>query len=166
MGRPYPLRRSHDAAEINAILNHPEVYPWVACRIPRGEVDVSGLLADPRNVLLMLRGGGFFCVAQTPPGLPAMIYEVHIQFLPNYRGLQVYHGAKHGVAWMFDNTEAQQLVAYIPTKLRTSQHVAHYAGFRRTGKVLKGTAPSPFGLMDAYEYVVRRAGDVGAARGN
>lgn len=161
--KPFPLRRETDAKEINAILNHPEVYPWVACRIPRGKVDLSERLADPRNVLLMARGGGFFFFALSPLTVPALVYEAHQQFLPAYRGLQVYHGACAAVAWMFEHTIATTLVAHIPTKHRQAQHVAAYAGFRRTGNVLIKAVPSPFGLSDAYEYQILRDSQLGAA---
>jgi Protein of unknown function (DUF2824) len=104
----FELHRSFDAADINPILNDPSVFPFIS--IPDQEkFDASGLLSDPRNVLLMAPGGGImFC--QQEPG----IYEVHTNFLPGYRGRMAINISKMAYQWMFMHTDCMILQTRVP----------------------------------------------------
>lgn len=123
------IRRSLDAGEINAIVNHPDVFPAVS--VPGIErIDLAPQLAERhpdgthRNVLLMAEGGGvvFFWLA---PGL----YEVHTNFLPNHRGRHALRASLAAYRWMFAHTDCMAIVTRIPAWNRAAEVWARKAGF-------------------------------------
>lgn len=145
------LKRSFDATFINSVINDPRIYPWVAYRIPMGQLDIGPLLINARNVLLVNEGGGVFFQWIWPH-----CYEAHIQFLPGFRGRFAFDSAREAVAWMFTNTDAEKLLAVIPVTHRGSQKVARSVGFVRTGRVDPQSRPTPDGLVDGLEFSLSR----------
>lgn len=109
------VRRTFDAVEVNAILNHPSVFPYIT--LPGlTSIDVTPLLADPRNVALMADRGCILFLQQEPG-----IYEVHTNFI------KVKHGERKGTdgaytkdaclasyRWMFTHTDCMILLGRIP----------------------------------------------------
>lgn len=146
------LLREFDASFINSVINHPEIYPWVACRIPIGRLDLGPLLLDARHVLLTNEGGGVFF-----QWLRDLCYEAHIQFLPTHRGRFAFRSAAESVRWMFENTDAEEIIGVIPCTNLGSQKVAKRVGFRFTGRVDPVSRPSPAGLVDGLEFLLTRA---------
>jgi hypothetical protein len=64
------IRRSFDASEIHPILNY-ESRVFEAIKLPGmkpGDIDVTPVIANPLNVLLMVEGGGII-FAQQEPGI-------------------------------------------------------------------------------------------------
>lgn len=103
------VRREYAAETLNHVINHPEVRPWVG--VPgQGYIDVSPVVADPRNVLLMAEGGGFL-FQQLMPG----IYEVHSQFLPEHRGAHVFKAAQDAERFMFTRTDCIEIRSKVPS---------------------------------------------------
>lgn len=102
------LRRETSAERINAIVNHPSVYPFV-----RGHaidpLDVSSLTNDPANVLLVGEHGGllFHQVA-------ANLYEAHTSVLPAGRGAWAIMFAHAALHWMFSRTLAMEIFTRVP----------------------------------------------------
>lgn len=103
------IRRSFDAAEINCILNDPSVFEAIKLPGMKPEIDVSGILKDPRNVLLMGEGGGII-FAQVEPG----IYDVHTAFLESYRGRNALKASLDAYRWMFCHTDCMVLQTKVP----------------------------------------------------
>lgn len=99
--------REFSAERINAIVNHPDVRPWMGCGA--GRLDLSGLIANPANYLLMGNGGGvlFQCIE---PGL----YEAHTQFLPEHRGPAAVAAVRDTLRFMFTRTDAVEIVTKVP----------------------------------------------------
>lgn len=99
--------REFSAERVNAVANHPGVRPWVGGG--DGPLDLSGLVANPANVLLMGQGGGvlFQCLA---PGL----YEAHTQFVPDARDAGAVRAVKDALRWMFTRTDAIEIVTKVP----------------------------------------------------
>jgi len=116
------IRRVFDAAVINPIVNHPAVRPWVAA-IPHGDIDLTDALADERNVLLMIDGGGIF-FAQLFPG----IYEAHTQFLPSVRGPAAMSATREAIHWMFTRTDAMEILTKVPQHNRAADLWARASG--------------------------------------
>lgn len=116
------VRRSYDASEINPILNDPSVFKYAAID-GMTSLDVSDIVADHRNVLLMAqRGGIIFC--QNEPGS----YEVHTNFLKAEKGNSG-AGGGHSEAgnaclaayrWMFTHTDCVELLTRIPAHNRAA----------------------------------------------
>lgn len=100
--------REFSAENINRVINHPAVRPWVGA--PAGQyVDVSPLVANLSNFLLMGQGGGvlFQCIE---PGL----YEAHTQFLPEFRGKGAVAVVNDALRYMFTRTDAVEIVTKVP----------------------------------------------------
>jgi hypothetical protein len=74
-----------------------------------GKIDVSGLIADQRNVLLMAEGGGII-FAWHEPG----IYEVHTNFLKSHRGRNAVRASLAAYRWMFTHTDCMMLLTRVP----------------------------------------------------
>lgn len=118
----YKLVRSFSASDINPILNELSVFPLIS--VPGIEtIDASGLLADPRNVLLMAEGGGvLFC--QQEPG----IYEVHTNFLPEHRGRNAIRASLEAYRWMFTHTDCMVLQTRVPAFNKAAEKFCHLVG--------------------------------------
>lgn len=117
--------RETDASRLNAVLNDPEVRPWVA-DLDVGMMDVRALVADRTNVLLMGEHGGtlFFRIA---PGY----YEAHTQVVPAGRGRWVREFVRAAVHWMFTRSDAYEIVTRIPTTHTGAVMAALWAGGRK-----------------------------------
>lgn len=98
--------REYSADRINAVANHPDVRPWVG---GTGPIDLSPVVANLANVLLMGEGGGvlFVCLA---PGL----YEAHTQFLPEARGANALQAVKDALFWVFTRTDCIEITTRVP----------------------------------------------------
>lgn len=102
------IQRQFHAKNINKVVNHPDVYPWI-CGDLKDPLDLTQLVEDQRNVLLMGEHGGvLFHYIQ--PG----IYEVHTQALPSGRGKWIIDFVKLALHWMFCRTDAVELFTRVP----------------------------------------------------
>lgn len=112
--------REFSAERINLVVNHPDVRPWVG---GDGPLDLSPVVADSNNYLLMGEGGGFLLVQQEPG-----IYEVHSQFLAGNRGEAVVQAAHDASRYMFTRTDCIEIRTKVP-----NGNVAAAALTRRMG---------------------------------
>lgn len=103
------IRRSFDAAEINVVLNDPSVFEAIKLPGMSPDIDVSAVLHNPANVLLMAEGGGII-FAQQEPG----IYEVHTSFLEHHRGRNAIRASQEAYRWMFTHTDCMILQTKVP----------------------------------------------------
>ncbi len=124
-----------DAHRINAILNHPEVRPWVA-DVAEGVLDITPQLMMTSNVCLMSEHGGCFFFR-----LMQGIYEVHTQVLPAGRGAWAKNFTREAAHWMFTHTEAFELLTRVP-----HGHIAAKAATLAVGatKEFTGMVPCRF----------------------
>lgn len=103
------VRRVFDAAAFNAIVNHPDVFPFVA-NFGAENIDVTPLIDNPYNVLLMADDGGMLFM-HCEPG----IYEVHTAFLKEgASGSQRRNCCLAAYRWMFTHTDCMSLVTRMP----------------------------------------------------
>ncbi len=145
------VRRSFDASDINPIFNHPTVFPNVS--VPGLEkIDVTNLVADPRNVLLTADGGGIiFC--QIEPG----IYEVHTAFLKPERssnGPHIRNVCQNAYRWMFTHTDCMVLQTRIPAFNRAAIVFAPLLGWRLEFE-RKSVWPTADGMVDMSFFCLR-----------
>jgi len=104
------ITRHTDAAHINAILNHPDVYPWVRGPVD-GPLDMGPLMQQAGEhvyVLMGVHGGQVY--ERLQPGL----FEVHSQFLAAGRGAWAIEATRQSLEWMFTRTEAMELLTRVP----------------------------------------------------
>lgn len=121
----YPLiwREMDSATEINRILNHPDVFPWI--KTPgQQEFDVSALIANPMNVFLRCNGGVVIFMADAEAGT----YEDHVCFLKGYRGIQAIKAKLMALDYLFTHTPATFVSAPIPSG---NKPCLHYMGSLR-----------------------------------
>lgn len=102
------IGREHHAKRINRVVNDPSVYPWV-CGRHEGELDLTPVIADPNNVLLMGQHGGVLFI-QLQHGL----FEAHTQILPEGRGKWAVSFVTACVFWMMTRTECFELMTRVP----------------------------------------------------
>lgn len=123
---PTAIRRSFEAAEINVIVNDPSVLPDVT-NPGIDNLDLTDLVANPRNVLMMAEGGGIFFIAD--PEVGSGIYEVHTSFLPPFRGAHAINASLAAYRWMFTHTECMTLQTKVPAFNRKAALAARHVGF-------------------------------------
>lgn len=143
------LARGFDAAAINAVINDPSVFPWVA--MPgTTHLDLAPLLVDRRNVLLMAGGTGGFFFEQHEPG----IYEIHSFFLPAMRGGAALAAFAEAMEWMFCRTDCMEVLTKVPVNNFAADGFA-----QRVGAVLEferaNAWPTDKGLVGVNYYAMR-----------
>lgn len=148
------VRRSFDAGEINPILNDPSVFRFAGVQgIP--SLDVTPLLADERNILLMMGDGGIIFAWQA-----LGVYEVHTNFLKDpesglARGAAVLNNSRAAYRWMFTQTECVTLLTRIPAHNRGALRIAPLAGWTKEF-YRKAVWPSVSdGIVDMSFYALR-----------
>lgn len=102
------IERQTDAHNLNRVANDPSVYPWVKGHAV-GRLDLSPIVANPANVLLMGEHGGVL-FAQHQPGY----YEAHTQVMPAGRGAWTLRMVRAALHWMFTRTDAIEIVTKVP----------------------------------------------------
>lgn len=134
---------------MNALINSEAIYPWVACRIPRGQLDMSPLVADEANFLFECEGGAIFLQR-----LEDGVYEGHWQFLPEFRGPRALAAAQSVKREMFERHGARKIVCIVPENNLGARILTRALRARATGRVHKNAAVSPVGMVDGLEYVI------------
>lgn len=112
------IRRTLDAAHLNAVANDPNVRPTLG---GEGEIDLTGLIADPANLALVADGGGFVLTPLAPGHL-----EVHSMFRPKADAI----GAmREAMDWVFTRTDCVSIWSKVPKANRAAK------GFARAGSL-------------------------------
>lgn len=112
------IQREFSPRNINAILNHPSVYPWVNGAVS-GDLDISPVLADPRHVALFGEHGGVIFIHHQ-----GGLYEAHTQVLPEGRGKWTVDMVNEALAWMFTHTDAVEIMTRVPEGNRAAKGLA------------------------------------------
>lgn len=116
------LKRTMDAAYLNAIANHADVRPWLGGDEPC--LDLTACLSDPNNVGLVCEGGGFVGV-KLEPG----VYECHSLFLPEARGDIARSAMVEGLRYLFVQTDCIDVRTKVPHGNKAAQGAARFMGF-------------------------------------
>lgn len=153
------IERHFDATRLNAIVNHPEVLPWVRGPID-GELDLSAVAEDPSNVVLV---GDLGAMVFTP--LRTAIWEVHTQVLPEGRGTWARSFVESSLRWMFTNTDVIELMTRCPEgnvgALALARAIGGRPAFRLdNGWVYDGkTVPATVFSLTLQDWLARHAKD-------
>jgi len=115
--------REFDASRINEIVNHPQVRPWLTEAGVNSEIDLSRLIANQDNVLLMIDGGGILFHWQEPG-----VYEAHTQFLPSVRGRSALAATRDSIRWMFTRTDCMEILSKVPVHNKGAEVWAQLSG--------------------------------------
>lgn len=119
---PAPVRRSFDSLDINPIVNDPDVFPMI-CGDRTEPIDLTELLLDQRNVLLVVEGGAILFNWHEPG-----IYEVHTNFLKEWRGRYALEASVASYRWMFTRTDCMTLLTRIPKFNRAAEEFCGMVG--------------------------------------
>lgn len=142
------IQRSFDIERVNQLANHPSIHPWVS--IDDKPLDLTSVVVDARNVILMGEGGGFVL-----HNLGNGDYEAHSLFLPEARGPNSMATAKAGMDFMFGQTDCQRILARCPRgnlAVLAFVRVLHFDYLRTE----KDAWPTPKGMVDQKWYVMPR----------
>lgn len=149
------IRRSFDASEINPILNDHFVFRSI--KLPGmkpGDIDVTSIIENPANVLLMADGGGII-FAQIEPG----IYEVHTAFfkpknLADGSGPHIRNACLAAYRWMFMHTDCMTLHTKAPEFNRAAIVFAPVVGWKFDFQ-RKEVWPTDNGMADMSYFTIR-----------
>lgn len=117
------IERTYDAAFFNRLCNLPEVRPGLG---GEGPIDVSHIVADPKNFALKTAHGGFILIAAG-----AGFYSVHTQFASEGRGAHALAAVKAGLDFMFTRTDAMRISSHCPDNNPAALGLALKGGARR-----------------------------------
>lgn len=117
------IRRTLNADEIDALLNHPDIRPTIG---GEGYLNCDMLIEDRRNIFLVADGGGA-CFAWRGPG----IYEGHSFFTA--RGKEAVSLGKQMLSVMSD--QAKMVWGTTPERLRHVRMFNRLIGFKSLGMI-------------------------------
>lgn len=103
------IERTFDGELVNKLLNHPSIFPSISIHGRTEPLDITPLITEPHNVF-MAAPGGIVAFIREEPG----IYEVHTNFLPEYRGRNALKASRAAYHWMFINTDCMILQTKVP----------------------------------------------------
>lgn len=126
------IERIFDGEKINAIVNHPSVYPFVHGN-HEGPLDLGPLLRNHDHVCLADSLGG--CLFQQHS---QGIYEAHSQFLPEGRGERALSTVREALHWMFTRTGAVEIWTRCPKGNLAARALARAIGGRDEMTVKNG----------------------------
>ena len=105
------IERLHFAGRANAVINHPDVCPFVSFDDTPLPLDLQPVLEDRSNILLMSSNGGFLLM---PKNAELTAYEMHTFFTPEGQGREVHDAAREMFEWMFTKTPALRIYTMTP----------------------------------------------------
>ncbi len=118
--------RTFDAGAVNAVCNHPDVLPTLS--LGQGEIDVSGLIADDRNVFFLGEHGGAMFHRTAP-----RTYAAHDFFLPEGRGRWALSASTFMLDAMFRDYGARLIWAETPVEHKACRWFNRRLGFASEG---------------------------------
>ncbi len=101
------LEVQKDAKKLNAIVNHPDVHPWVAGNAEA--LDFTEAIASEDVICLLAKHGGVM-FHRHQPGL----FEAHTQVLPAGRGAWGLDCVEACLNFMFSRTDAMEIMTRCP----------------------------------------------------
>jgi len=120
------VMRVFDAAQVNAVVNHPAVLAGLSLGFDY--LDVTPLIENPRNVFLMGEQGGAMFIWSAPG-----VYDAHDYFLPEGRGKWAMAASFAMLGIMFDAYGAEMIWAQTPIENRACRLFNRILGFKSGG---------------------------------
>lgn len=137
------MKRTFDADRMNALVNHPEIRPYVGGD-PEVDIDLSAAVANEDNIFLDGEHGGFACCWSAPG-----TYEIHTFILPEGRGAWAADFAAWGIGFLVENG-ANHLWTRVPPELANVRGFAMKMGMKPAGRqtIDLGAGPTIYDLFD------------------
>lgn len=124
------LSRTQDADAVNAVVNHPDVRPYVGAP-DAGYLDLGELAARPEHWFLIGEHGGFALLWTAP-----RTYEVHTFILKSGRG-EWGNAARAEAIDFAKRHKAEILWTKIPPQAPHVERFARQGGMQPTGEVVE-----------------------------
>lgn len=119
------LEKSHNIELINAVVNHPDVRPFVG---PGDDMlDLAPLVARPENWFLLGEYGGFGLIWSAP-----RVHEIHTFILPAGRGRWAKDAAQELIAFAHKNDDIM-VWTKVPPDQKNVELFTRAAGLKPTG---------------------------------
>jgi len=133
---------------INALINHPSIFPHVSCGMPF-PLDIADVLAQEGVVAYDGAVGAviFEPVVDDGPG----VYEGHYFFLPEGRGKVAIRFGQQALRCMFERHNARLIWGYTPWDNVAARAFNRLVGLKSFGKSMKRLLP--WGPMVPVEVV-------------
>jgi len=124
------LNRTQDAGAVNALVNHPDVRPYVG--LPdAGDLDLTEAVARPEHWFLLGEHGGFALLWSAPT-----VHEVHTFILKSGRGAWADKARAAMIDFAKENG-AKMLWTRMPPKSPHVERFARQGGMQPTGEVVE-----------------------------
>jgi hypothetical protein len=118
------IRQTFDPEEVNEVINHPAVRPWIGP--PLDEPFDCSFLMNNDNVFLMTEGGGFAFLLQ-----PDGTHSAHSHFLPEFRGKHAIDAGKEALIWLAERDI--KIIGHTPKDNRAALLFNRLIGMRHVG---------------------------------
>jgi hypothetical protein len=157
------IERTFAPDRVNEIINHPSILPAVTVPGISIPLDMTPLVMDTHNFFLMAPGGCIVFIRDEPG-----IYEVHTNFLPEYRGRNALRASRAAYRWMFTRTDCMILQTRVPAPNVAADLFCRLVGATKDF-VRPKVWPTVNGMVDLafwtlhYADWVRRDGSVSAS---
>jgi len=117
------LATPSDVQRIEDVCNHPLIRVWTACD---GAPPCSGAQYVTAPSFSVVGDEGCFLAKHLDPGR----YAIHTNLLPEFRGELAVQAAKSALAVAFLQTDATELVTFVPATIPHAKLLARRMGFR------------------------------------
>ncbi len=113
------------ADRVNELINHESIRPWVAGSF-KGILDATSLVKNKDNIFFTSTHGGCGFIKMRPG-----TYDLHTFVLPEGRGAWVKDNFINVRDWMFNNTDAVEIITMCPKNNRMAVGAARFCGFKK-----------------------------------
>ncbi len=102
----------NDVNVVDAVLKHPEVYPWISDDgSPLVDEFTSSLLISNPEVFVLMPSDGVVFILHP---WNSITLEVHTNIVPEKRGREAITETMKAMAWVFKNTGCLKIVTHVP----------------------------------------------------
>lgn len=120
------IERTEDVEFLRSVATHSRVWPWM--KEDGCEPDQYQPLIHPSVHYLRFGDSGFFAFRM----MNRVMFDSHVAMLPKTRADVA---ARAAIAWMWENTEANKLICFLPPIKRHAIRFAQRAGYVEEGRL-------------------------------
>lgn len=118
------MAQSTDTAAFDAVIRDPSC--WAQCSLGIEDMDITPLIENTDNVLLMNEYGGILFVL-----LGYSVFDAHTAFLPTGRGRHAIDAWQEAMRIIFEDIGAEAISTFVAFNNRAAQWFALHIGFQK-----------------------------------
>lgn len=127
--------RTLNIDNVARFLGHPAIYPSMADDYAQAEMVPQAAQALVTSGVWALQPSETSLFMLFPRTVT--MWEVHVMVMPEGRGRQAIEDGRNGLAWLFENTPCEKVIAYIPEFNPQALLLAKRVGFVVEGTITK-----------------------------